>query len=72
MGYPLFDIPLVPQYRHGDRYEMPLGELMRIEDYKLGKHLSPMEIAKREIEDAVREVREAQDAVGKGIWEDEV
>lgn len=48
--------PLAPQALLGDRYEMPEGQ-----EFKSFK-LDP-------IDEAVRAVEEAQDAVGKSLWQ---
>lgn len=63
MTIPYFTMPLAPQLDYGDQYKMPRKEVA-------SKVATPMEEAKREIEDAVRGVQEAQDAVGKGVWEE--
>lgn len=65
MTMPIFEVPLVPQSRYGDMYEMLFSERMRIERCKLGKSYY-----KTPVDEAVEAVREAQDACSKGIWED--
>lgn len=55
MAVPALSIPLVPQVRFGDTYKLP--PITKTES------LTP-------IDEAVMAVREAQDTVGKDMWED--
>lgn len=56
MSLPIFSVPLMPQLEYGDKYEMPVGAEIKT-------------ISLDPIDEAVQAVREAQDAVGKDIWE---